>query len=75
MTGSRSVRQSASILPSVLGVISSVEVSEAVRIVTGEKPQLAAKLFCCDIWDMKFDEIEVARSEKCPACGSKPSSI
>ena len=35
--------------PSVLGVTSSVEVSEAVRIVTGKKPQLAAKLFCRDI--------------------------
>lgn len=60
--------------PSVLGIISSVEVSEAVRIVTGEKPQLASKIFCCDIWDMRFDEVEIMRSEKCPACGSKPSS-
>ena len=61
--------------PSVLGVVSSVEVSEAVRIVIGEKPQLAEKLFFCDIWDMRFDEIEIARSEICPACGSRPSSF
>jgi molybdopterin-synthase adenylyltransferase len=60
--------------PSVLGVIASVEVSEAIRIVLGERPQLADKLFCCDIWDMKFDEVEIKRSESCPVCGSRPSS-
>jgi len=61
--------------PSVLGVVSSVEVSEAVRVVIGEKPRLADRLFFCDIWDMKFDEVEIARSEICPACGSQPSSF
>jgi adenylyltransferase/sulfurtransferase len=60
--------------PSVLGVIASVEVSEAIRIVLGERPQLADKLFCCDIWDMRFDEVEIKRSECCPVCGSRPSS-
>lgn len=60
--------------PSVLGIIASVEVSEVVRIALGEKPQLADKLFCCDIWDMKFDEIEIQRSEDCRVCGSKSSS-
>lgn len=60
--------------PSVLGVIASVEVSEAIRIVLGERPRLADKLFCCDIWDMRFDEVEIKRSESCPVCGSRPSS-
>jgi len=60
--------------PSVLGIIASVEVSEAVRIALGEKPQLAGKLLCCDIWDMKFDEIEIQMSEDCQVCGSKSYS-
>ncbi|MDH7508986.1 MAG: HesA/MoeB/ThiF family protein [Methanomassiliicoccales archaeon] len=59
--------------PSVLGIIGSIEVSEVVRIALGEKPQLSDKLFCCDVWDMKFDEIEIQRSEDCRVCGSKPS--
>lgn len=60
--------------PSVLGIVASVEVSEATRIVMGERPQIADKLFCCDIWDMRFDEVEIKRSETCPACGTAPSS-
>jgi len=44
--------------PSVIGVVASVEVAEAIRILTGVEPRL--------------DEIQVSRLETCPVCGSKP---
>lgn len=62
----------AGVHPSVLSIIASVEVSEAVRIILGERPQLAGKLFYCDIGEMSFEKISISRSENCPACGSNP---
>jgi len=58
--------------PSILNIIASVEVSEATRIILGEKPRLASKILHCDIGDMKFEEVEISRAENCPVCGSKP---
>jgi len=59
--------------PSILGVLASIEVSEAVRIILGEKPLLMNKILHCDIGDMLFEELEISKTENCPVCGSKPS--
>ncbi len=59
--------------PSVLSIIASIEVSEAVRLILGEKPNLAGKILHCDIDDLVFEEIVVSRAENCPVCGSKSS--
>jgi len=59
--------------PSILNVIASVEVSEATRIILGEKPRLAGKMLHCDIGNLEFEEVEISKVENCPVCGSKPS--
>ena len=59
--------------PSIINIISSIEVSEATRIILGEKPRLANKILHCDIGGMIFEEIEVSKADNCPVCGSKPS--
>lgn len=59
--------------PSVVAIIASVEVSEAVRIVLGKPPHLAGRLLYCDLRSFSFDTFAVDRSEDCPVCGSKPS--
>nr|MDO8082116.1 HesA/MoeB/ThiF family protein [Candidatus Freyarchaeota archaeon] len=59
--------------PSVLSIIASIEVSEAVRIILGEEPSLANKLLYCDIGNIEFKKVEISKAENCPACGSKPS--
>jgi molybdopterin/thiamine biosynthesis adenylyltransferase len=58
--------------PSVIGVIASIEVAEAVKIITGKQPSLANKLLLCDIANMTFEEVHVSKSENCPVCGLKP---
>lgn len=60
--------------PSILSIISSMQVSEAVRIITGRKPHLASKLFYADLSAPSFDFIDVAKSEGCPVCGSAKRS-
>jgi adenylyltransferase/sulfurtransferase len=57
--------------PSLLGIISSLEVSEAVRILIGKTPHLAGKLLYCDLYSLDFRKISIARSEDCPVCSVK----
>ena len=61
--------------PSAIGVIASIEVTEAVRIILGKKPELMNKLFHCDIQSLVFEEIKISRVESCPVCGEKPAKV
>ncbi|MGH9909848.1 MAG: HesA/MoeB/ThiF family protein, partial [Nitrososphaerales archaeon] len=56
--------------PSVLSVIAGTEVSEAVKIVTGQKPRLLNKLLYFDLADLTFDIIDIKRNEECTSCGN-----
>ncbi len=64
----------AGVHPSVLNITASVEVAEAVRLLLGKPPHLANKLFHCDISEMTFEEVEIAKADNCPVCGSNPAS-
>ncbi|MFQ6075639.1 MAG: ThiF family adenylyltransferase, partial [Candidatus Bathyarchaeia archaeon] len=59
--------------PSVLGIVSSLQVSEAVRLVLGERPRLAGKLLFVDVRNMSFDEFSLLQWPKCPVCGDGAS--
>jgi adenylyltransferase/sulfurtransferase len=59
--------------PSILGIIASVEVSEAVRLIVGQQPRLAGKLLHCDVGSLEFETVDIAKAENCPVCGLKPS--
>jgi len=58
--------------PSILSLIASVEVSESIRILIGRQPKLSNKLLYCDIENLTFDVIQLAKAEKCPVCGIEP---
>ncbi len=57
--------------PSILSIIASVEVSEAIRIILGEKPLLANKILHCDIGNLEFEKIEISKAGNCPVCTLK----
>jgi len=59
--------------PSLVNVIASLEVSEAIRILTGKQPCLVNKLLHFDLDEMEFNEIDLSKVESCPVCGSHPS--
>ncbi|MBS7625501.1 HesA/MoeB/ThiF family protein [Candidatus Bathyarchaeota archaeon] len=61
--------------PAAIGVISSVQVSEAVRILTGRAPKLAGKILLFDLEDLSFDKIDVTKHERCKICGSQQISF
>lgn len=58
--------------PSVLDVVTGIQVAEAVRILTGREPHFKGKILMVDLEGMSFDEIPILRQETCPVCGEKP---
>ena len=62
----------AGVHPSVLGIVSSLQVSEATRIIVGRKPHLIDKLLLVDLDKTSLQELVITRMENCPVCGIKP---
>jgi molybdopterin/thiamine biosynthesis adenylyltransferase len=61
--------------PSVLGIVTSVQVSEAVRLLTHRQPNLLNKLMHIDLSDLSFQIITGSRQEKCSVCGTDPMDL
>jgi adenylyltransferase/sulfurtransferase len=59
--------------PSVLGIVTAIQVSEAVRLIIGQEPQLTNKLLYADLRDMQFHSLNVSSMENCPVCSASPS--
>lgn len=58
--------------PSAIGIITSLQVYEAIRILTGKEPILKNKLFYLDLREMTFQTFHIDRSDRCNVCGSHP---
>jgi adenylyltransferase/sulfurtransferase len=56
--------------PSILSIISAIEVSEAVKIIIGKKPSLVNKLLYVDLNDLTFDIINIERNLECKSCSN-----
>ena len=61
--------------PSILGMITSMQVFEAVRLLVGQKPKLFNKLLYIDLEDLKFHTINLSPVENCPVCGASPTDL
>ena len=60
--------------PSVIGMVSSVQVSEAVRLIIGQQPKLFNRLFYIDLREFEFNILEMQAVESCRVCGLNPDS-
>lgn len=58
--------------PSILGIVSSIQVSEAVRVLIGRKPKLYNKLLYIDLRSFDFKLLDINSLENCKVCGTKP---
>ena len=56
--------------PSILSIISGIEVAEAVKIITGKKPNLANKILHVDLENLEFVNTQTMKVDECPVCGS-----
>jgi molybdopterin-synthase adenylyltransferase len=55
--------------PSVLYLVAGIQVSEVVKIITGEKPSLVNRLMYIDLNELTFDKVQMSRYDQCPSCG------
>ncbi|MHA1264146.1 MAG: HesA/MoeB/ThiF family protein [Candidatus Helarchaeota archaeon] len=60
--------QSIPVVGSAVGIIASVEVTEAIKLIAGIGKPLIGRLLIVDGENMRFDVIEVKRNPKCPIC-------
>ena len=58
------------VLPSILAAVTSVQVSEAIRLLLGKDPLLANKLFFIDIQSLNFTTFDIVKRESCQTCGT-----
>jgi adenylyltransferase/sulfurtransferase len=61
--------------PSILYLVGGIQVSEAVKIITGQQPTLVNKLMYVDLNELSFEKIEMARQEECPSCGMTARTV
>jgi adenylyltransferase/sulfurtransferase len=54
--------------PSVLGTIASLQVAEAVSLITQRPARLKGRLLYVDLKSLAFDFVDIVRNEQCPAC-------
>jgi molybdopterin/thiamine biosynthesis adenylyltransferase len=59
------------VLGSIVNLIASLQVAEAIKILTGRKQALHHRLISCDVWTGHFQSIGVPRSPDCRACAKR----
>ncbi|MHA1596380.1 MAG: HesA/MoeB/ThiF family protein [Candidatus Asgardarchaeia archaeon] len=52
----------------VIGITSSIQTSEAIKIILGKKPSLAGRVLYIDSTDLSFESIKVMRNPTCSVC-------
>jgi adenylyltransferase/sulfurtransferase len=58
--------------PSAIGIVSSVQVYEAARVLVGQEPKLYNKLLYIDLREFEFNILDIPSLESCKVCGTKP---
>jgi len=61
--------------PSILSIIGGIEVSEAVKIITGKQPSLKDKVLHVDLENLIFNFTKVSRVQECSVCGSGKKEV
>ena len=61
----------AGVLASAASAISSIQATEAIKLLAGKLDALHCRLVSCDVWSGKFQSIRVARNPDCRACARR----
>jgi adenylyltransferase/sulfurtransferase len=57
------------VLPTIVNIIANIEVTEAVKLLTGKKEALLRRLINVDVWRGTWDLLEIEKQANCPCCG------
>ena len=56
--------------PSILSIMGGIEVAEAVKVITGKKPNLSNRILHIDLENLDFNSTRTFRADECPICGT-----
>lgn len=59
------------VLGPIVNLIASVEVAEAMKILSGRHSALHGRLFSCDVWTARFQSIHPERNPQCTVCAQR----
>ena len=59
------------VLGPIVNLIASLEVAEALKLLSGHPEALHGRLLSCDIWSGHMQSVSVARNPKCRACAKR----
>ena len=57
----------------VVGIIGSIQATEAIKILAGFGSTLSGRLLLLDAATMEFREMKLAQDPNCPVCGENPT--
>src|SRR6516165_571984 len=69
--GDEATCETLGVLGSAAGMVASIEVAEALKILAGKSQTLHGRLVSCDLWSGKFQSIRVPRNPHCAACARR----
>lgn len=72
--GSGPTCDTAGVIMPIISIIGSIQSSEAIKLLTGQKEKLHRSLIRVDVWDFELSRIDLANfadREGCPACGQR----
>jgi molybdopterin/thiamine biosynthesis adenylyltransferase len=59
------------ILGPIVNLVASLQVAEAVKLLTGSEAALQGRLISSDVWSGRFQSVRVARNPDCPVCARR----
>jgi adenylyltransferase/sulfurtransferase len=59
------------VLGPIVNLIASLEVGEALKLLTGQVAALNDRLVSCDVWTGRFQSVRVARNADCAVCARR----
>jgi molybdopterin/thiamine biosynthesis adenylyltransferase len=59
------------VLGPIVNLIASLEVAEAMKLLTGREEALHGRLISYDVWSGRFQSVRVARNPECRACARR----
>jgi molybdopterin-synthase adenylyltransferase len=59
------------VLGPIVNLIASLEVAEAMKLLSGGVEALHGRLISCDVWTGHFQSVRIARNPECRACGRR----
>jgi molybdopterin/thiamine biosynthesis adenylyltransferase len=59
------------VLGPIVNLVASLQVAEAMKLLSGREAALGGRLVSCDVWTGHFQSVRVTRNPECRACGRR----